>query len=140
MSAILHGVIPAAGIGSRMGSECPKQYLCINGSTLLELSVHALLTVPGMRSVTVALHPEDDRALSLPLLRQGSLAGLSPRYIARTSSTRRPVAFQPSRYIFLPAAQSFLLRSEKSAMFFAIVLPVTVMHSPWMVEGLSASS
>ena len=69
MSAILHGVIPAAGIGSRMGSECPKQYLCINGSTLLELSVGALLAVPGMRSVTVALHPEDDRALSLPLLR-----------------------------------------------------------------------
>lgn len=69
MTPSLHGVIPAAGIGSRMGGSQPKQYLSLNGETLLERSVNALLSVPGMRSVTLALQPGDQFAESLELLR-----------------------------------------------------------------------
>ena len=38
-------VVPAAGSGSRMGSDTPKQYVAIAGKTLLEHSVLALLEV-----------------------------------------------------------------------------------------------
>ena len=65
MSAQLHAIIPAAGIGSRMGAEIPKQYLRIAGKTLLEHSIDTLLHTPGICSITVALHPDDDFANDL---------------------------------------------------------------------------
>lgn len=68
MSTVLHGVIPAAGTGSRMGESIPKQYLRLGGKTLLEHSLLALLGVPGMQTVTLALHPRDTLARSLDLL------------------------------------------------------------------------
>ncbi len=68
MSRVLHGVIPAAGIGTRMGGEIPKQYLRLRGQTLLEHSLRAMLRVPGMQSVTLALHPEDTEAAGLDIL------------------------------------------------------------------------
>ena len=40
-------VVPAAGFGRRMQTECPKQYLSIGNQTILEHSVHALLGIPG---------------------------------------------------------------------------------------------
>jgi len=64
-----HAVVPAAGIGSRMGGEIPKQYLRINGLTLLEHSLQALLDCPGIESIVLALHPLDERAGELDLLR-----------------------------------------------------------------------
>ena len=39
-------VVPAAGFGRRMQTECPKQYLSIGNQTILEHSVHALLAHP----------------------------------------------------------------------------------------------
>ena len=40
-------VVPAAGFGRQMQTECPKQYLSIGNQTILEHSVHALLAHPG---------------------------------------------------------------------------------------------
>ena len=31
-----HVIIPAAGSGSRMGAEAPKQYLSLNGKSLIQ--------------------------------------------------------------------------------------------------------
>ena len=61
-------VLPAAGIGSRMGAELPKQYMQLAGATLLEHSLQALLSCARITSVVVALHPQDARARSVPLL------------------------------------------------------------------------
>lgn len=61
-------VLPAAGIGARMGAPLPKQYLEVAGSTLLEHSLRALLSCSDIAAVCVALHSEDSRAASLPLL------------------------------------------------------------------------
>ena len=36
-------VVPAAGFGRRMQTECPKQYLSIGNKTILEHAVAALL-------------------------------------------------------------------------------------------------
>jgi 2-C-methyl-D-erythritol 4-phosphate cytidylyltransferase len=52
-------VVPAAGIGSRMQAECPKQYLSIGGMTLIEHSIRALLQSPQISKVVVSLSPHD---------------------------------------------------------------------------------
>ena len=65
-SANCWAILPAAGIGSRMGGELPKQYLEVAGATLLEHSLHALLACQPITAVVVALHPEDTRAAQLP--------------------------------------------------------------------------
>ncbi len=67
MTEACHAVVPAAGIGARMGSDIPKQYLCFDDITLLEHSLQALLRHPAILTVTVALHPEDAFADRLAL-------------------------------------------------------------------------
>ncbi|MGL4270586.1 MAG: 2-C-methyl-D-erythritol 4-phosphate cytidylyltransferase, partial [Plesiomonas sp.] len=60
-------VIPAAGIGSRMQSAVPKQYLLLHGKTLLEHTVAVLLQNPRISQVVLALHSQDRWFASLPL-------------------------------------------------------------------------
>ncbi len=52
-------VVPAAGIGSRMGAEIPKQYLPLSGKTVIEHTLSKLLTHPRIQQVVVALGPQD---------------------------------------------------------------------------------
>lgn len=60
-------VLPAAGIGSRMQAECPKQYLTIGHQTILEHAIHALLRHPRITQVIVAISPEDQQFKTLPI-------------------------------------------------------------------------
>lgn len=60
-------VVPAAGIGSRMQSECPKQYLSIGGKTLLEHALNNLLAHPAVSRIIVAISPEDPYFSTLPI-------------------------------------------------------------------------
>ena len=62
-------VVPAAGIGSRMQSDCPKQYLPIGDHTILEHAVASLLRHPGVGRVIVAVSPTDRQFDALPLAR-----------------------------------------------------------------------
>ncbi|MGD9094596.1 MAG: 2-C-methyl-D-erythritol 4-phosphate cytidylyltransferase [Chromatiales bacterium] len=55
----LHAVIPAAGIGSRMGAEVPKQYLKVAGKTVIEQTLERLLRLPGLENIVVALGEGD---------------------------------------------------------------------------------
>ena len=59
------GVLPAAGVGNRMGGERPKQYLQLAGATLFEHSLSALLDSPRITGVMVALHADDQWANQL---------------------------------------------------------------------------
>lgn len=59
------GVLPAAGVGARMGGDTPKQYLEVAGTTIVEYSLRALLASEQLSGVVVALHPEDRRASEL---------------------------------------------------------------------------
>lgn len=52
-------IVPAAGVGRRMGADVAKQYLRIRGRTLLELTLDKLLRVEEAEAIVVALHPED---------------------------------------------------------------------------------
>lgn len=52
-------VIPAAGIGRRMGSTLPKQYMTIAGRPVLEHVMHCFLTHPALDRLVVVLRPGD---------------------------------------------------------------------------------
>ncbi len=52
-------VLPAAGIGRRMGSNIPKQYLPIDGVPLILHSLRRLAGVTEIQQIAVVLHPED---------------------------------------------------------------------------------
>ncbi|MCH1929046.1 2-C-methyl-D-erythritol 4-phosphate cytidylyltransferase [Shewanella sp. A25] len=59
-------IVPAAGIGSRMGAGKPKQYLELLGQSILAHTLDKLLSHQQISLVIVALHPEDDIFASLP--------------------------------------------------------------------------
>ena len=52
-------VVPAAGVGSRMGASCPKQYLPLAGKFLIEHTLERLLGHPKVEQVIVALSASD---------------------------------------------------------------------------------
>ncbi|MFK8028263.1 MAG: 2-C-methyl-D-erythritol 4-phosphate cytidylyltransferase [Gammaproteobacteria bacterium] len=52
-------VIPAAGIGERVGASIPKQYLKIAGKTILEHAIHSFVGNSRITGITIALHPHD---------------------------------------------------------------------------------
>jgi 2-C-methyl-D-erythritol 4-phosphate cytidylyltransferase len=54
-------IIPAAGSGSRMRSQVPKQYLSFQGKTLLEHCLDRLLSHPHIAGAVVVLRADDER-------------------------------------------------------------------------------
>lgn len=63
------GIMPAAGIGSRMRSAIPKQYLQLAGRPLIEHSLLALLVDSRIQKIVVALHAEDQHFRQLAISR-----------------------------------------------------------------------
>ncbi|ORT52143.1 2-C-methyl-D-erythritol 4-phosphate cytidylyltransferase [Vibrio sp. qd031] len=60
-------IVPAAGVGSRMQADRPKQYLTLQNKTILEHTVHQLLAHPLIHRVIIALSDQDPYFDSLPL-------------------------------------------------------------------------
>jgi len=52
-------VVPAAGVGRRMGGDIPKQYLSLNGRPVIEHTLETLLACPRLDGVYVAVSPGD---------------------------------------------------------------------------------
>lgn len=67
-------VVPAAGIGRRFGADLPKQYLHIDGRTVLEHSVARLLALPALRRLVLVVAAGDSRWRTLPLLKDERIA------------------------------------------------------------------
>lgn len=57
-----HAVVPAAGIGARVGAATPKQYLELAGQSLLQWSVQALLAAAFIDEVCVVVAAGDTLA------------------------------------------------------------------------------
>lgn len=53
-------VIPAAGVGSRMQADRPKQYLPLAGRCLIEHTLDCFLGQPGLLGLVVSLAADDD--------------------------------------------------------------------------------
>lgn len=60
------GVVPAAGVGRRMGAAHPKQYLKLQGRTVIEHTLDRLLAAERLRGVIVALGRDDPFWPGLP--------------------------------------------------------------------------
>jgi 2-C-methyl-D-erythritol 4-phosphate cytidylyltransferase len=59
-------VIPAAGVGSRMRADRPKQYLTLAGRTILEHTLACFLDHPGLKGIVVSLAEDDPFWPQLP--------------------------------------------------------------------------
>ncbi len=54
-----HVIIPAAGAGSRMGAEMPKQYLALLGKPIIEHTLAVFAANPRINSICLALSSGD---------------------------------------------------------------------------------
>ncbi|MFA0148490.1 2-C-methyl-D-erythritol 4-phosphate cytidylyltransferase [Vibrio lentus] len=75
-------VVPAAGVGSRMKADRPKQYLQIHSKTILEHTVEKLLSHPQVSKIVVAVSDDDPYYPELPL-------NLNPQVIRVSGGTER---------------------------------------------------
>ncbi|WP_139294725.1 2-C-methyl-D-erythritol 4-phosphate cytidylyltransferase [Salinivibrio sp. ES.052] len=55
----ISAVVPAAGVGSRMQTDCPKQYLSLAGKMLIQHTVERLLSHPAINTVIIAIGAKD---------------------------------------------------------------------------------
>lgn len=60
MNKQLWALVPASGIGSRMNADRPKQYLPVKNSTVLDLTLQRLLSVPNLTGIMVVLSDDDE--------------------------------------------------------------------------------
>ncbi|MDO8345770.1 MAG: 2-C-methyl-D-erythritol 4-phosphate cytidylyltransferase [Cellvibrio sp.] len=60
-------VVPAAGVGARMGADCPKQYLPLVGRRVIEHTLERLLTLPNIAGIYLVLGVDDTYWNDLPL-------------------------------------------------------------------------
>jgi 2-C-methyl-D-erythritol 4-phosphate cytidylyltransferase len=63
----IYAIIPAAGVGSRMQADRPKQYLQLHGKTILEHTVDKLLAHPAVSKAIIATSDDDPYFPMLPL-------------------------------------------------------------------------
>ncbi|HAU12729.1 MAG: 2-C-methyl-D-erythritol 4-phosphate cytidylyltransferase [Pseudomonadales bacterium] len=66
-------VVPAAGVGKRFGSAMPKQYLQLNGKTVVENTLERLLSLSEISQVVVAISAEDNHFKSLKIARDSRI-------------------------------------------------------------------
>ena len=59
MNHSIWAIVPAAGIGKRMQSDVPKQYLQLNGRPVLEHTINTLLKNKNINGMVIALRPDD---------------------------------------------------------------------------------
>lgn len=62
-------VIPASGVGSRMNAPLPKQYLQIQGKTILEHTLQPFLSHPLIKQIVVAVSESDPYYADISLLK-----------------------------------------------------------------------
>ncbi|QIM69391.1 2-C-methyl-D-erythritol 4-phosphate cytidylyltransferase [Basfia succiniciproducens] len=63
-------VVPAAGVGSRMQADKPKQYLTLLGKTLLEHTLEVLLSYTPIQQIILAVAENDPYLDRLDVIRQ----------------------------------------------------------------------
>lgn len=71
------GIIPAAGVGSRMNQTLPKQYSLLLGKTVLEHSALSLLQDERVAHVYIPLHGNDPYFHTLPLAKNKKITSLT---------------------------------------------------------------
>src|SRR3546814_12126386 len=62
-------VIPAAGVGSRMRADRPKQYLLLGERSIIEHTLDCFLDHPALAGLVVCIAPDDPYWQALPCAR-----------------------------------------------------------------------
>lgn len=77
-------ILPAAGIGRRMGSKTPKQYLPVNGIPVIACALQRLAAVSAIEKIVVVLHPDDKhwQQLQLTSAAEEAVDGVAPERIS----------------------------------------------------------
>lgn len=113
MRGTLGVVVPAAGLGERMGGR-PKAFLELGGTSLLERALTPFLEEPRVRSVVVALAPDDPGAPPDWLRELAPRVGVVPGGTTRTLSVFNCLeALDPDvdRVLVHDAARPFVTRA-----------------------------
>lgn len=66
-------IIPAAGVGRRMGTTTPKQYLLLNDKPVLEHTLNVFLNHDAISQIIVAVSKEDEYWSTLSIGKQKSV-------------------------------------------------------------------
>lgn len=67
-------IIPAAGIGKRLGLITPKQYFKIGEKTVLEHTVARFQNISTIKGIVVCIKPDDPVFMNLPISKQVMIA------------------------------------------------------------------
>lgn len=67
-------VMPAAGIGKRVGADIPKQYLKVLDKTIIEHSLQPFLNHPEVKQVVVSIAENDQWFKQLPVAKHPKLS------------------------------------------------------------------
>ena len=76
-------VIPAAGIGRRMGGDIPKQYVSVNGKTIVEHTIDNFIGRKEIENICIAISESDKHWPTLPISKNKKMIttiGGSERY------------------------------------------------------------
>ncbi len=90
------GIVPAAGIGKRMSTEIPKQYLTIAGRSILEYSLSQLWEVSELAGIVVCIDVRDPHWDNLGI-RHPKLLGTAMGGATRAESVINGVRFLQTR-------------------------------------------
>lgn len=93
-------VIPAAGGGTRMGIEQPKQYVQLRGRSLLEWSVAPFLNLGWIDGVVLVLARGDNEFAKLPLARH-------PRIVTTVGGKARAESVRAGLAVVAERSQAF---------------------------------
>lgn len=104
-------VVPAAGIGKRMGATLPKQYLDLCGKTILERTVNTLLSCPAVSRVIIAL-AADDRYFKACVFSEPSRIVTVEGGKERCDSVRRGLDAVSTEWVMVHDAARPLVQSE----------------------------
>jgi 2-C-methyl-D-erythritol 4-phosphate cytidylyltransferase len=69
-------IVPAAGIGKRMGGVLPKQYLTIAGKTIIEHTLTRLISHHQIGQIIVVLHAQDRHFAQLAIAQSPNITSV----------------------------------------------------------------
>jgi len=119
-------LIVAAGRGTRLGAEIPKQYVALNGHCALRRSIDLILSVETIEQVACVIHPDDrdhyseatdglnDAVLTAPVM------GGDTRAASVRAGLEALVAYQPDAVLIHDAARPFMPKTVIDAVMDAL--------------------
>lgn len=81
-------IVPAAGVGHRMGSAIPKQYLPLCGKPVIFHTLQRIAQIEKLSGLLLVLHPEDQIFSKLEKTEKGAVEAVEAMEIVRGGDER----------------------------------------------------